>query len=120
MEKKRGQELVEDVKNELEQLKQERQKREADWQEVQNLIAPSVERFYSGSKIPERPTRYSNTAAKYLRYLRSGVSASTANPNDPWQRLTLKDEKMLEWYGVKDWLEATATYAEYRRSNLYE
>jgi hypothetical protein len=114
-------ELIEDIQNRLEYLKTERAKREADWNEVQRWVAPSVLAFNSTEKIPTRPKRFTSRPSNYLKTLVSGITGYSISPNILWQKLSLADMGLLDRYGVKDWLEGAerALYAEFARSNLY-
>ena len=114
-------ELIEDITARLEYLKTERAKREADWNEVQKWVAPSVLSFNSREKIPARPKRFTSRPTNYLKTLVSGITGYSISPNILWQKLSLADTGLLEQYGVKDWLEAAerVLYAEFARSNLY-
>ena len=113
-------ELIEDITIRLEYLKTERAKREADWNEVQKWVAPSVLKFNSTEKIPTRPKRFTSRPTNYLKTLVSGITGYSISPNILWQKLSLVDTDLLEQYGVKDWLEAAerVLYAEFARSNL--
>jgi hypothetical protein len=114
-------ELIEDLQTRLEYLKTERGKREADWQEVQQWVSPSVLKFNSTGKVPTRPRRFTSRPTNYLKTLVSGITGYSISPNILWQKLSLVDTAMLDQYGVKDWLEAAerVLYAEFARSNLY-
>ncbi|MDR1239562.1 MAG: head-tail connector protein [Treponema sp.] len=114
-------ELIEDIQNRLEYLRGERAKREADWNEVQRWVAPSVLKFGGTEKIPTRPKRFTSRPSNYLKTLVSGITGYSISPNILWQKLSLADTDLLDSYGVKDWLERAerALYAEFSRSNLY-
>ncbi|MDR3161348.1 MAG: head-tail connector protein [Spirochaetaceae bacterium] len=114
-------ELIEDIKLQLEYLKGERVKREAAWSEVQKWVAPSILKFNSAEKIPDRPKRYTSRPTNYLKTLVSGITGYSISPNITWQKLTLVEGKTADAYGVKDWLEKgeRVLYAEFARSNLY-
>ena len=118
----REKELVEDLKVQFEHLKEERHRREADWENVQELAAPSVAAFNSTEKIPTRPTRFTSRPTNYLKTLVSGISGYSVSPNIVWLKLALDRADMTDLYGVKDWLEAAerVLYAEFNRSNLYK
>ena len=118
----REQELVEDLKLQFEHLKDERHKREADWENVQELAAPSVAAFNSTEKIPTRPARFTSRPTNYLKTLVSGISGYSISPNIVWLKLALDNANLIDLYGVKDWLEAAerVLYAEFNRSNLYK
>jgi hypothetical protein len=114
-------ELIEDLQTRLEYLKTERARREADWQEVQKWVAPSVLKFNSTDKVPTRPRRFTSRPTNYLKTLVSGITGYSISPNILWQKLSLVETAVLDQYGVKDWLEAAerVLYAEFARSNLY-
>ncbi|MDR3191615.1 MAG: head-tail connector protein [Treponema sp.] len=118
----REKELAEDIKLQLEHLKDERHKREADWKNVQELVAPSVVSFDPAEKIPARPNRFTSRPTNYLKTLVSGITGYSISPNIVWQKLGLENAEQLDLYGVKDWLEAVerVLYAEFNRSNLYK
>jgi hypothetical protein len=115
-------ELVEDIKLQLERLKEERAKRQADWEAVQELVAATVTSFDSVEKIPRRPSRYTSRPTNYLKTLVSGIAGYSISPNILWLKLVLESSKQMSLYGVKDWLEEAerALYTEFNRSNLYK
>jgi hypothetical protein len=114
-------ELIEDLRTRLEYLKTGRARREADWQEVQRWVSPSVLKFNSTDKVPSRPRRFTSRPTNYLKTLVSGITGYSVSPNILWQKLSLADTAVPDRYGVKDWLEAAerVLYAEFARSNLY-
>jgi hypothetical protein len=118
----REKELVEDIKLQLERLRDERHKRETDWENVQELVAPSVVSFNSTQKIPTRPNRFTSRPTNFLKTLVSGITGYSISPNIVWQKLGLENAEQLDLYGVKDWLEEVerVLYAEFNRSNLYK
>ena len=114
---------VEELKSVLSFLKDERHKREIDWKEVQQLVAPSVLNLSDlTQKIPTRPKRYTGKPAHYLKTMVTGITGYSISPNIPWFKISLELQEHLEMYGVKDWLEQVerVMYAEYKRSNIYK
>jgi hypothetical protein len=122
MDKSGEREFVRKIKDRLEDMKNERRKREGDWTSVQELVAPSVLSFDSDDKIPQRPKRYTSRPTHYLKTLVSGLSGYSISPNIVWLKLSMEDHKFLDYYGVKDWMEVCemVMYNEFNRSNLYQ
>lgn len=113
--------LAEEIANEYSYLKNERGKFEAEWSEVENLVAPSVFGFNTPENMPKRPTRFTSRPSNFFKILVTGLVGYSASPNIVWLKLSLEDEKALESYGVKDWLEniERIIYAELNRSTFY-
>jgi hypothetical protein len=115
-------ELIEDLTVRFEHLKTERAKREPDWKEVQQLVAPSVFNWNNPQeKIPKRPRRYTSRPTHYLKTLVSGMTGYSVSPNIVWMKLDFEDNGQADVYGARDWLEDVerVMYTEFKRSNLY-
>ena len=115
-------ELVDELKNRLEHLRTERAKREGDWKDVQQHVAPSALNWSNPhDRAPKRPQRFTSRPTNYLKTLRSGITGYSISPNIAWQKLGFEDARHAEAHGGKDWLEAAekTLYAEFNRSNLY-
>jgi hypothetical protein len=115
-------EFVQEIKKQFELLKTERAKREGDWKEVQQYVAPSVFNWDNpADKTPKRPKRFTSRPTNYLKTLRSGIIGYSISPNIAWQKIGLENYDVANSYGVKDWLEGVekTLYAEFNRSNLY-
>jgi hypothetical protein len=116
--------LLEDILYTFDELKDARKKHEGNWEEVQQYVAPVVLSFALDDgeyKIPERPRRYTSRPTHYLQSLVSGISGYSITPSISWLKLTLEQQELLEYYGVKDWLESVerVLYTEFNSSNLY-
>lgn len=114
-------ELIEDVKSRFEQLKNERMKFVDRWMEAERYVAPTVYDWSNLDSIPSIPVRYASTPCQYMKTLVSGLAGYSISPNIVWFKFSLQDQKLLDLYGVKDWLEKCERYVqgEYTRSNLY-
>lgn len=115
-------EQIEDLKSQFEYLKTVRAKREADWKEVQQYVAPSAFNWEDPrDKTPKRPRRFTSRPTHFLKTLRSGIVGYSVSPNIVWQKLGFENLAHMDLYGVKDWLEEAerVLYAEFKRSNLY-
>ncbi|MCQ2125101.1 MAG: portal protein [Fibrobacter sp.] len=114
-------ELLKFIKYQLAYMKTQRAKFEDRWREAQNYVAKSVYDWASLEAIPKAPVRYSSDPCNYMNTLTSGLLGYSISPNIAWFKLTLEDEKMLDRYGVKRWLDEVEEimYAEFNRSNLY-
>lgn len=115
-------EFVEDLKSRFERLRTERAKREDDWKEVQQYVAPSVFSWDNPEdRNPKRPKRYTSRPTNYLKILRSGITGYSISPNIAWLKLGFEKTEHMEVYGAKDWLESVEKilYTEFKRSNLY-
>jgi hypothetical protein len=115
-------ELIEALKYQFEWLREQRKKREADWKDVQRLVAPSVFNWDDPKdRTPKRPQRFTSRPTNFLKTLRSGITGYSISPNIAWQKLGFEHTEDTGRYGAKDWLEASekALYAEFNRSNLY-
>jgi glycogen synthase len=61
-------EFVQEIKKQFELLKTERAKREGDWKEVQQYVAPSVFNWDNpADKTPKRPKRFTSRATDGIR-----------------------------------------------------
>jgi hypothetical protein len=115
-------EKIEDLKNRLDWLRQERAKHEGDWKEVQQLVAPSVYNWDNPlDDLPKRPVRFTTRPTHYLKTLVSGITGYSISPNIVWMKLGLEDTNLMDSYGVRDWLERVerVLYGEFARSNVY-
>jgi hypothetical protein len=114
--------LVENTIQTLDYLKTERKKHEANWEEVQKYVAPSVLSFGNlTDKIPKRPKRFTGKPANYLETMVAGITGYSVSPNIVWLKMSLENTDQLGLYGVKDWLEKCERvfYAAFGRSNIY-
>ena len=113
--------LLEDIKIELEYLKEQRAEFEGDWKDTANYVRASLYNWNVGGKKPGRPDRYTSRPAHYLSTLVSGLLGYTISPNITWLKLSLEQMDWMRYSGVKDWLEQAekALYAAINRSNLY-
>lgn len=113
--------LVDDLRARYEELKFERDKFIDRWQEAEQYVAPVVYNWSDLDSIPSVPTRYASSPCLNLKTLVAGLVGYSISPNIVWFKFSLQDQKALELYGVKDWLEECEKYvqAEYTRSNLY-
>lgn len=120
-EKKDNIEMVEDIKSRFQQLKNERMQFIDRWQEAEQYVAPSVYNWGDLAAIPTVPTRYASSPCQNMQTLVAGLTGYSISPNIVWFKFSLQDQKALELYGVKDWLEECEKYvqAEFNRSNLY-
>lgn len=116
------QELAEELSNNFSYLKTERAKFESEWETCENYVAPSVFGFNNTERErPKRPTRFTSRPSNFFKILVTGLVGYSASPNIVWLKLSLEDEKALDSYGVKDWLESVerVIYAELNRTNFY-
>lgn len=122
MEKKKNpDDLVKEIKSRFQQLKTDRDKFVDRWQEAEQYVAPTVYNWTDLDTIPEVPTRYESSPCQKLKTLVAGLVGYSISPNLVWFKFSLQDQKLLNQYGVKVWLEKCEKYvqAEYNRSNLY-
>jgi len=117
-------EKVAELKRRYKHLKEERDKRLADWKAVQKYVDSSVHNWDNPQdRIPKRPKRFTSRPTHFARILRSGLVGYSISPNIVWQKLTFEDQHHVDKiYGGKDWLEEVERklYAEFARSNLYQ
>ena len=114
-------ERVTDLKSRLAQLKQDRLQFENRWKEAQLYVDSDVIQWGTLDTIPTIPKRYSSIPSNYLNTLVNGLLGYSISPNIVWFKLTLDDQKLLDDYGVKDFLEECERrlYAKFNSSNLY-
>lgn len=113
--------MLEDIKSRLKQLESNRERFVPRWIEAQNYVAPTVYDWHNLDSIPEIPKRYTSAPCDYLATLVSGLVGYSISPNIVWFKLSLENTKLLNLYGVKDFLEGCeeTLLAEFNRSNLY-
>lgn len=119
--KKDEKDILSDIKTLFEHLKTKRKAHEAEWQDVTTYIGSKNFDWEQASADIKRPKRHTGRPAEYLDKLVSGLMGYTISPNVTWLKLSLSDASMLDYTGVKDWLEASekALYEEFNRNNLY-
>ncbi len=112
--------VLEELTYQVDEFKQERAKHEKEWQEVCTFLGSRV--FdWKGESDEKRPERYTGRPTEYLNKLVSGIMGYTTSPNVTWLKLSLTDDDLADYHGVKDWLEKTekALYAEFNRESFY-
>lgn len=114
-------EIIEDIKTQFELLKSKRAIHEGEWQDVCTYLGSKTLDWTSAKDEVKRPMRHTGRPTEYLDKLVSGIMGYTISPNVTWLKLSLSNADMLDYYGVKDWLEKTekALYEEFNRNNLY-
>lgn len=114
-------ELIDELKDRLNDMKNIRIKFEPGWSEAQHYIAPSIYPWSDRDAIPETPVRFASEPCKYMKTLVSGVVGYSISPAIRWFSLGLEDQDILDEYMVKDFLEDAEVklVAEFNRSNLY-
>lgn len=114
-------ELVKEIKSRFSQLKTDRDKFIDRWQEAEQYVAPTVYNWTDLDAIPDVPTRYESSPCQKLKTLVAGLVGYSISPNIVWFKFSMQDKKLLNLYGMKDWLEECESYvmAEFTRSNLY-
>ena len=119
--KKDSKELLDDIKGLFDILKDKRSMHEAEWQDVCTYIGSNVFDWDENKAEIKRPKRHTGRPSEYLKKLVSGLMGYTISPNVTWLKLSLNNTEMLEYAGVKDWLELSekALYEEFNRNNLY-
>ena len=112
---------LEDIKTHFELLKSKRTIHEAEWQDVCTYLGSRTFEWTGTKDEIKRPMRHTGRPTEYLDKLVSGIMGYTISPNVTWLKLSLSNSEMLDYYGVKDWLEKTekALYEEFNRNNLY-
>jgi hypothetical protein len=110
---------------ELQRMESERSNFEDDWKDAQALVSSvqlsfpaTAEEDVQGYRIPKRMT---DRASNYMETLVSGLCGYGINPNIKWINLELFDQKLMNAYGVRDWLSDVmeAIYKEMDNDNLY-
>lgn len=119
--KKDEKEVLSDIKTLFEHLKTKRKVHEGEWQDVTTYIGSKNFDWEEVRDEVKRPKRHTGRPAEYLDKLVSGLMGYTISPNVTWLKLSLSDSSMLDYTGVKDWLENAekALYEEFNRNNLY-
>ena len=119
--KKEEKVILSDIKMLFEHLKTKRKIHEAEWKDVITYIGSKNFDWEEVKDEIKRPKRHTGLPAEYLDKLVSGLMGYTISPNVTWLKLSLSDTTMLDYTGVKDWLEAAekALYEEFNRNNLY-
>lgn len=114
--------LLEELKSRFTQLETNRQRFIGRWQEAQQYVAASVYDWNNLDAIPEAPKRFSSSPCNYLKILTSGLIGYSLSPHIIWFKLSMEDKKLLNLYGVKDWLEQCEEilYSYFNKSNLYQ
>lgn len=114
-------ETVEDIKTQFELLKTKRAIHESEWKDVCTYLGSRIFDWTDTKDEVKRPIRHTGRPTEYLDKLVSGIMGYTISPNVTWLKLSLSNPEMLDYYGVKDWLEKTekALYEEFNRNNLY-
>lgn len=114
-------EKVKDLLSRYNQLRTERQKLQDRWHEAQEYVDSSVLSWEEVGTIPEQPRRYASQPCNYLNILINGLVGYSISPNIVWFKLNLQDQKYINAYGVKDWLENVEKIliAKFNSSNLY-
>ena len=77
------------------------------WREISTYQLPRAGRFITSDRNKggrKFNNIYDNTALYSLRTLSAGMQAGMTSPARPWFRLSIKDTKLREAAGVKDWL----------------
>ena len=103
--KKDEKEVLSDIKTLFEHLKTKRKVHEGEWQDVTTYIGSKNFDWEEVSDEVKRPKRHTGRPAEYLDKLVSGLMGYTISPNVTWLKLSLSDSAMLDYTGVKDWLE---------------
>lgn len=119
---KTDEEKIKDALTRLGEMDRERDKFLPRWREAQRYVAPAVYDWHNLEAIPQIPDRYSSAPCEYLSTLVSGLTGYSISPNIVWFKLSLENHRLLNFYGVKDWLEQVEEVmnAEFNRSNLYK
>ena len=114
-------EKLQELESRFQQLDYNRRRFTSRWSEAQNFVASTTISWDSLDTVPEVPNRYSSIPCNYLNTLVNGLSGYSISPNIIWFKLSLENPELLEYYGVKDWLENVESImlAEFNRSNLY-
>lgn len=124
MAKSPDQKLLDSCNKRLESLRTERTSYFSLWGELADHILTERGRFLSPNerKGPKRNTKqYNNTPLRASRTLASGMMAGITSPARPWFKLATRDNDLVEFRGVKEWLGAVQTlmYSVLSQSNFY-
>lgn len=119
--KQSEEEKLRDLISRFEDLKNTRKKFEGRWSEAQEFVDSAILDWNNLGNVPKQPHRYSSLPCNYLNVLVNGLVGYSISPNIVWFKLSLADQKMLDLYGVKDWLEECeeVMLAKFNTSNLY-
>ena len=117
-----NEELLKNITYRGSQLKDNRAKFEADWTEAQTYADNVVMSWGSPGEVPKRAKRYTSKPFNYNKTLVAGILGYAVSPSLVWFKLGLEDPKLLNGYGVKDWLEdcERELLAMFNRSNFYK
>lgn len=114
--------VLNDIKTLFEYLKTKRRPHESEWSDVVTYVGSKTFSWVESSTDDiKRPKRHTGRPAEYLNTLTAGIMGYTISPNITWLKLSLNNTELLEYSGVKDWLELSekALYDEFNRNNLY-
>jgi len=124
MDEDRGSEAVTLLESRIKTLEERRLRWEPLWKEVMEFCFPA--RLFDpvdDQNADKRPkVNYNNRAALDVQIASSGFQGYTANRRSIWMKLQFEDIRLMEEYGVSDWLEECerTLYAVFSRSGLYE
>ena len=116
-----NEELVKELKTRWDQLKENRQKFEADWTDAQTYADSRILDWSNVGEIPKQPKRYTSKPLEYNKTLVAGIQGYAISPSLVWFKLGMENSKLLKEYGVKDWLEGCESelLSMFNRSNFY-
>ena len=116
-----NEELLRNLQTRWAQLKDNRAKFEGDWTEAQTYADNVVMSWGKPGEVPTRAKRYTSKPFNYNKTLVAGILGYAVSPSLVWFKLGLEDPKLLNGYGVKDWLEncEKELLAMFNRSNFY-
>jgi hypothetical protein len=114
-------EFIQHILAEANYLKNERVREHDDWLEVMRFVHYVQFALTGKDQKAARSKRFSSRPSHYVATLIAGITGYTVSQSISWLKLGIEDAKLLDRYGVKDWLEEVEKllYAEYSRSNLY-
>ena len=117
-----NEELIKNLETRWQQLKDNRAKFEGAWTEAQTYADNVVLNWGNVSEIPSRPKRFTSKPFEYNKTLVAGILGYAVSPSLVWFKLTMENKKLLNEYGVKDWLEdcESELLAMFNRSNFYK
>ena len=116
-----NEELIKDLKTRWQQLKDNRAKFEADWTDAQTYADNAILDWNNVGEVPTRPKRFTSKPLEYNRTLVAGIQGYAISPSLVWFKLGMENSKLLNEYGVKDWLEQCEgeLLSMFNRSNFY-
>ena len=116
-----NEELIKDLKTRWQQLKDNRAKFEADWTDAQTYADNAILDWSNVGEVPKRPKRFTSKPLEYNRTLVAGIQGYAISPSLVWFKLGMENSKLLNEYGVKDWLEQCESelLSMFNRSNFY-